>query len=280
MRFKRIFGVDWSGAGRDDECNRSLAVAVWSETDMVAKIDYSWRRQRSTRLEFQEWLIEVLRPKNPPALIGLDFGFGYPRGASRILFGSEAWKCVREQMATLMAQHDTARAVALEINRPYGKNGPFRDKDRSNFHFYLSNGVPYLRLVEQFVPQAISQWYMGSGATVALSSITGMALLGRLLRLRHKGECKFRVFPFENIELELHAIVEIYPALYPLPTGYVWQSQHERDAVRAATHLVKLSDHPSGLMLPTVPGIEDATLHQYAREEGWIAGVTPIITSA
>ena len=226
MTFRRIFGVDWSGRGRDDESNRNLAVAAWSEADMVARVENSWCRQRRTRLDLENWLAEILRPGSPAALIGLDFGFGYPRGAAKVVFNADSWQSLYEQMAKLMELHVKARKVAIEINERFGENGPFRDNaDRSNFQFYLSKGISYFRLVERFIPQAISQWYIGSGPTVGLSSIAGMALLGRLLRRRAEGECKFRIFPFETFESDSHGIVEIYPAICPEPNNPNWENK-------------------------------------------------------
>jgi hypothetical protein len=272
MPFKYIVGIDWSGAHRDDETNRGLAVAVWNEPNQLAATNDFWCRHRRTRRELERWLTELLRPGNPTSLVGLDFGFGYPRGAAKIVFNVDTWHCLFEQMATLMERYGTARCVATEINKRFGGNGPFRDNsDRANFQFYLANGISYLRLVERFVPQAISQWYIGSGATVGLSSIAGMALLGRLLRRREKGECKFQVFPFENLEADSHVIVEIYPAIYSLPNTVNWQNNHERDAIRAATKLAALANHSSGFILPIIPGVENVKVH--AGEEGWIAGV-------
>jgi hypothetical protein len=109
MTFRRIFGVDWSGRGRDDESNRNLAVAAWSEADMVARVENSWCRQRRTRLDLENWLAEILRPGSPAALIGLDFGFGYPRGAAKVVFNADSWQSLYEQMAKLMEHHGKAR---------------------------------------------------------------------------------------------------------------------------------------------------------------------------
>jgi hypothetical protein len=96
MTFRKIFGVDWSGRGRDDESNRNLAVAAWSD---------SWCRQRRTRLELENWLAEILRPGSPAALIGLDFGFGYPRGAAEVVFNADSWQSLYEQMAAFRTSH-------------------------------------------------------------------------------------------------------------------------------------------------------------------------------
>jgi hypothetical protein len=73
----------------------------------------SWCRQRRTRLDLENWLAGILRPGSPAALIGLDFGFGYPRGAAKVVFDADSWQSLYEQMAKLMEHHGKARKVAI-----------------------------------------------------------------------------------------------------------------------------------------------------------------------
>jgi len=81
----------------------------------------------------------------------------------------------------------TARATAQAINNQprFSGHGPFRfDADRNDFRFGLDHGVPYYRHTELVAPQAISQWYLGSGGNVGFHSITGMAAIDDLIKQR------------------------------------------------------------------------------------------------
>lgn len=163
-----------------------------------------------------------------------------------------------------MEEHGTARAVATQaVNaRPeFGGHGPYRfDENRNDFRFYLDHGVRYYREVETFVPQALSPWYVGSGAAVGFSTITGMAAIGELLHARDRGDCDFRVWPFEDAEDGRSVLAEVYPAIWPHPgTGH--SSNDERDASKIAEHL-------------SVCATSNVLLSTAAKEEGWILGVS------
>ena len=101
-------------------------------------------------------------------------------------------------ISNLYTEEGTARSVAQRVNASpsFGGHGPYRFNDtRTDFRFYLDNGTSYYRLVEKAVPQAISQWYLGSGGTVGFSTITGLAALDQLMTLREKGHLDFQVWP-------------------------------------------------------------------------------------
>ena len=223
--------------------------------------------------EFGEWLTEKLAPTEPSTLLGLDFGFGYPAPAASVVFGASRW----EELALLLAKHleqesAKARDVAESINERFGNASPFRtNASRNDPRFYLEHGVPYFRLTEQFAPQAISQWYIGSGAAVGLSTMTGLACLGRLVHRREAGRADFSVFPFEELKGR-HVIVEIYPALYgsvetKVPKG------HRHDAEKSARWLRKHCKGREVLSLPSIPKVDPVLLRKQALAEGWILGI-------
>lgn len=124
--------------------------------------------------------------------------------------------------------------------------------------------------METYVPQAISQWYLGSGATVGYSTITGIAALGDLLDRRDQGQCDFRVFPFEDIEAGVHVLAEVFPAIWAKPPAG-WSGEHERDALRTVIGLASTE----GELLRFPSAVENHFPGALARvqEEGWITGV-------
>ncbi|PPE80331.1 hypothetical protein C3941_09210 [Kaistia algarum] len=160
---------------------------------------------------------------------------------------------------------------AINSQPKFKGNGPFRtNEDRTNVRFYLDRGVPYYRLVETFVPQAISQWYVGSGATVAFSTLTGLAALGSLLARRDRSEVAFAVHPFEAPRAGTHALVEVYPAIWPKHSD-VTANEHQRDALRAANGLRGLGARV--FSVPPLSTLGTDGVETRIGEEGWIAGV-------
>ena len=264
--FLRHVGVDWSGAGKSDRTARGLAIAEYrGERSEVVR----WHASRRSREEAIEWLKKVLAPDLPPTVVGMDFSFGFPVGALSKVFGVTEWRDLAVLLKHMLAAEGTAFAVAQQINaKPqFNGHGPFRlNETRNDFRFYLANEVPYYRLVENFVPQAISAWYLGSGSTVGYSTITGIAALGHLLASREHGLCDFRVHPFEPIEKGVHVLAEVYPSIWPKPVNAVFRDDHERDAIRIAIALAAIT--PDDFVLPS-----RARADGRVREEGWILGV-------
>jgi hypothetical protein len=259
--FARQIGVDWSGGGRSDESQRGLAVAICEDGGSVRQAN--WFDKRRSRDELVSFLIRELHPSKPRTIVGMDFCFGLPAGAGKLLFGKEGWQESSFGMRALTEEHGTARAVAQAVNaRPeFGGHGPYRfDENRNDFRFYLDHGVRYYREVETFVPQALSPWYVGSGAAVGFSTITGMAAIGELLQARSRGECDFRVWPFEDVDDERHVLAEVYPAIWPHPeTEHA--SHDERDAAKIVAALSKMDGPPH-----SPPNVGNS--------EGWILSVS------
>lgn len=276
MQIEICVGVDWSGSGSEDS-KSDLAVAKWRRGEAIPKIINGPEGKRWSRMQLTAWLAETLRPGESTALVGLDFGFGYPRGAAHNIFGTVDWCTLTRRMTELIEYHGTARGVAHSINEdPYFEgHGPFRIEDRNDLRYYVDHGIAYYRMTELFAPQAISQWYLGKGAAVGFSTITGLAALGRLIRLREQGLIDFRVFPFEQITSATHLLVEMYPAI--LPEAQVKSgNNHERDALRIVGWLHSISgpgDIMQNVKIPDIPGRRAEEVANYAQEEGWIVGV-------
>ncbi len=183
------------------------------------------------------------------------------------------------------ADEGTARATARRVNLSdrFEGHGPYRfDDDRADFCFYLDEKVSYYRLVETVIPQAISQWYLGSGGTVGFSSITGMAALRHLMNMRAQGEIDFRVWPQEGLtpDADKHVIVESYPAVYPEPPDYgECTDEHCRDAWKVLQWMLReANDRTLKCRFEMAPKpfgrIEGVSFEDQIRFEGWIFGVS------
>jgi len=269
--FERWVAVDWSGSGTDSKRASGLAVALWSAER--SELEFAHPQPRS-RQEMTGWLAGKLSPTEPPTLIGLDFGFGYPAPAASVVFGAKGWRDLTFRIAELLERHGTAREVAGFLNSvpSFNGHGPFRLENRNDHHFYVEHGVPYLRLTEQFAPQAISQWYLGPGAALGFSTITGLACVGRLIKLQENGATDFAVFPFESPTQARHVVAEIYPALYP-SAGTKELRGHRHDAEKSVRWLHQHYRHKDALRLPSIPGFEADVIRHQACEEGWILGI-------
>jgi hypothetical protein len=219
LMFDRIVSIDWSGAGSEEE-RVSLRIAVWEKDGDCCRIRLppaSGTTRKWRRSECRDYLRQVLSDAKR-TLVGMDFGFGLPWGSEIAIFRVRGWREMIKSIGQLYEVNGTARAAAQVINSMPHLNGhgPYRFNDsRTDYRFYLDNGVPYYRLTELAAPQAISQWYMGSGGTVAFHTITGLAAIDWLISLRHKDGLRFAVWPFEEVEPNQNVLVETYPAICP-----------------------------------------------------------------
>lgn len=245
--FEHIVSVDWSGAATEEK-RVNLRVAVYDAALNRSKVlDDNARGgpvRSWSRAGFRRWLIEWLMHK-PPTLVAMDFGFGFPWGADTALFGVQGWRPLLWEFGRLYAEKGTARDTAKAINAQprFRGHGPFRfDDSRNDIRFGLDHGVAYYRFTELIAPQAISQWYLGSGGTVGFHSITGMAMLDDLIRRREAGQLDFEVWPQETLEPsgDRHVLVESYPAICPKPSDFgpcKDNDADQKDAWRVLVHL-------------------------------------------
>ncbi|HET9227318.1 MAG TPA: hypothetical protein VFR31_11670, partial [Thermoanaerobaculia bacterium] len=141
--------------------------------------------------------------------------------------------------------------------------------------------VPYYRLIELVMPQAISVWYVGSGATVGFHTITGLVCLATLLDLREEGLIDFSVWPHEGQSGPFpgHVLLEGYPAVFPRLADYgpcrdedecdAWRMLEGMRIMNAAGQLEHNLRLPTDVLSRLVPdGL------QRVQFEGWIMGVT------
>ena len=284
--FERYIGIDWSGASTDDA---RVDVRVAMVTDGGPRIvPPPYPRARAwTRNECVRRLCEELKGDQPRTLVAIDMPFGLPWGADQALFGVEGWHNLVTEMARRYGEAsppNVARETAISINEDHPEAPPYRfDEGRNDRRFYLQHGVAYWRLVEDVVPQAISAWYVGSGASVGLQTISGMAAMSRLLLARDRGEIAFTAWPHEGLALPTagHVIAECYPALSPrhakLAETY---DRHERDALAVSTWFAALDQDgrlapmfaPPELPFGRVVNLSFADQIQF---EGWMLGASP-----
>jgi len=237
-----------------------------------------------SRANAYQYLESVLRPGEPRTIVAIDFGFGLPWGADTAIFNCTGWRKMIDCIECLYSQHRTARATGQTINSypQFQGHGPFRFNDgRSDARFYLDRGVAYYRLVEVAIPQAISQWYMGSGGAVGFHTISGLSALSRLLAQRDSGKLTFAVWPQEGLQMptEKHLVVESYPAICPRLEDYgPCVDDDQRDAWQVLQWLLSQQNagnlpHLFSILSKPYGRHDGASFKQQIEFEGWIVGV-------
>ncbi|TWW11161.1 hypothetical protein E3A20_05200 [Planctomyces bekefii] len=281
--FERIISIDWSGAGNEEE-RVPLRVAVWDNDAGACRIELppangiirSWRRR-----EVREYLRRVLQEQKR-TLVGMDFGFGLPWRSDQQVFQTKGWRAMLQQVGQLYAHGGTARSTAQGINelQRFGGHGPYRFNEcRTDFRFYLANNVAYYRITELAAPQAISQWYLGSGGTVGFHTISGLSALDWLIGLREQNQLKFAVWPFESVGDDVHVLVETYPAICPQCADYgPCQGDDERDAWKVLQTLVHHNQNGTLDAFFHIPEqhfgrTTDVAFSAQVGFEGWIFGL-------
>jgi hypothetical protein len=241
----------------------------------------------------------------------MDFGFGLPWGADRAVFGVTGWHEMLRKVAERYDENGIARETAKAVNAEnrFDGHGPYRfDHSRNDFRFYLDTGVAYYRLAELVVPQASSQWNLckNKGA-VGFHSITGMAMLDQLIRLRTDKKIDFVVWPHESDRPDgkKHCLVECYPAICPMlscpkcNTPYPprssngpyevrrcascqqpgqWKDSHQEDAWKVLQRLLSKRDAgqlPQMFQIKEHPfgRISGVDFRKQIEFEGWIIGL-------
>lgn len=284
--FERIISIDWSGANVENLGVDLRVTSFDGGTDECHIINrhhgnrefVSW-----TRSACREWLIARLH-EAPTTLIACDFGFGLPWGADSALFDVVGWREMIRSIGQLYRTQETARASAHMINAmaKFNGHGPYRfNENRSDFRFHFDHGVGYYRLTEMLSPEAISQWYMGSGATVGFHTITGLAAIDELICLREKGEIDFEVWPHETMSPsgDKHVLVESYPSICPDLDNYgACRDEHQRDAWKVLQFLVAARANETLLQMFDIPEqpcgrIAEVPFETQIQFEGYILGL-------
>ena len=216
----------------------------------------------------------------------MDFALGVPWNSDRALFKVKGWHALVNKIASVyesfLGSKAPARCVANEINATFAECGPFRtNATRSNFRFYTENDIAYYRHTDTLTPQAISVWYIGSGAQVGLQSISGLYGLSQLLDRRDSRDIRFKVWPHETSSVAHgeHVLAECYPAICPEPDDWdECQDEHERSAWRVLQFLTRHREANSLESLFTItPRLagryEGVPFERQVEFEGYILGL-------
>ncbi len=267
--FRKFIGIDWSGDARGGR--RKIAIAQMMSGEELAKLIAG--SDRWSRDQVKDWLLQALKfEEECPCLVGLDFGFGYPLGAAKTVFGAKSWLELPFVIRELLSKHLTAKSAIISLNEKFNGHEPFRTAHANRTTFYARNRISRFRISELFAPGSLSVWDDVKGAQVALSTFTGLSALADLIEARERKQINFKVFPFEKISEGDNVLAEVYPALFPSRT---YPKSHSGDALKIAHWM---SEEDKNGTINSFLSIPQATIYgqrliDAAHEEGWILGV-------
>jgi molybdopterin-guanine dinucleotide biosynthesis protein B len=151
--------------------------------------------------------------------IGVDFALGYPKGfAPRLTSQPQAravWHWLAGQITDSPANLNNRFAVADQINRQFGGQGPFwgHPQGQSFAHLsprkrvdYAALGLAERREVELVVPRAQPVWKLFTTGSVGGQSLMGLPMIHRLAT-QHGAS----VWPFDAPSSL--TVAEVYPSL-------------------------------------------------------------------
>ena len=217
-RFDRIAVVDWSASSAPPR-NRPKADAIWIGQASAAGVETTYQPSRHLAEAAIVSLIAQARAVGESLLIGVDFALGYPKGfAPRLTSQPQAravWHWLAGQITDSPANLNNRFAVADQINRQFGGQGPFwgHPQGQSFAHLsprkrvdYAALGLAERREVELVVPRAQPVWKLFTTGSVGGQSLMGLPMIHRLAT-QHGAS----VWPFDAPSSL--TVAEVYPSL-------------------------------------------------------------------
>lgn len=296
-KFERFIGIDWSGAGGENDRVKLRVVEAGeglegprSVSPGVRSTTRNWKRA-----ELREFLREeVFRSGGRRTIVGIDAAMGYPVGTAEAVFGADGWRSMVKRLGAAVRdrKHGDLKDVIDEFNDGHVDDGgvPFfyrgSDKeerswyrdDQTSHGFFTAHGVGYYRMIDMLIPGAISVFYTGPGPMVAYHTMTCLRMLDELLVVRDDSdELDFGVWVHEeDWRRRRHLVVEAYPAVFPEPTTSRESNSNDYiDALKIAEWMWKGSRDEKLRSFLDIDQDAPRGMRRIIGEEGWVLGVEP-----
>jgi len=280
-RFARFVAIDWSGAKGRRHKGIAIAEARGDAAPRLVRPGHVW-----SRTEVLDWLLTEARRQ--PTLFGFDFSFAPPfveRGA---------------YLPGEVGVPDTARDfwAYVDVRAPdedLGAASFLEQVHRRHFYFGIADGVKAdfvrfrrcdARLNEQGGRKTASAYDAIGAAQVAKASFSGMRLLHHLAG-------RVAIWPFDDLQQDGSAVVEIYTRIYLRNAGMSGTKLRSRaDLNRALAGLgsppARLRSEPNDHQTDALVTAAGMRAHaadprafapvgltpELARTEGWTFGIT------
>lgn len=291
MLFDAIAIIDWSGRGKPSAAYPvpdAIHAACLSPEGME-------RRYFPTRAAACAWMEALARDclgQDRRLLLGLDFPFGYPRGAALRIAGREGaaalWSALASMIEDDRANRSNRFEVAARINAAFQGEGPFwgvpaqaarPDLLATRRKPWPDALIPEKRLAETRARGAKSVWQLGGAGAVGSQALLGIPRLDALRRTPDLAP-HVAVWPFDTGFAPPRrpiCLAEIYPSLLGPALDAGQQAWEIRDAAQVrllAEHFAALDlDGALAPLFARPEGLSDEEAGIAAREEGWILGL-------
>lgn len=276
-RFDTFVIVDWSAASTLSPATPS-ANAIWigvAQCDGPARTIYCRGRvEAETKIR---GLMLQEQAAGRRVLMGFDFPFGYPKGFSRRVAGSDdplvLWDWLAERITDTDRNENNRFDVAEEINAKFEGPGPLWGKPRRdrwpgvpfNKEGITFDAIGEKRACDEVARAASSCFQLFFNPTVGSQVLMGLPMLSRLRRLPGVA-----VWPFQDCADAQVVLAEVWPGLIETAVRNAVTAAGDgaiRDEIQVrllARALLKLEPETLAGMMQDLP--------DSAREEAWILG--------
>ena len=278
-KFDRYIGVDYSGADLPTKRMPGLAVCVVNrrgcaefppplQDGPVNQHVVNWNRRDIAR-----WLVERLKERETPTLVGIDHAFSFPLDyfEQHLHLTSVPWDDFLDDFQECWPTDQNGVTVRSQYNRQLRR---MMGIERGEYCFGLPN---WARLTDPPGASMVFNFLTKRGE-VATSTHAGLPWLRYIRRELREAEVPVRFWPFDGWEIceGRSVVVEAYPRIWREDVDPRGENDHQQDAHIIARWMWE-ADRDSRLEACFAPNLNGA---QYvrAREEGWIFGVMdPIV---
>jgi precorrin-8X/cobalt-precorrin-8 methylmutase len=276
--FDRYIAVDWSAANSPQIGVDSIWIAELGSDGPRPSVNPPTRAQATTLLIER---IRAARAAGERVMVGLDFVFGYPRGAAAAITGKPGWRAMWQAIAAGVEDGPDNRsnrfALAARFNRALELEHFWGHPHQHVYagltptkplHGYLH--IPEHRLAERYVKGPQPSWKLTGAGSVGSQTLLGIA---RLQQIR-QAVPEAAVWPFETAfehSLAPVTLVEIYPTMFPL-TGSATPKDREQVEISVARFAELDAAGRLGEFLSAPRKLSESEKRAVLEEEGWIAG--------
>jgi precorrin-8X/cobalt-precorrin-8 methylmutase len=285
--FDRYIAVDWSANDKPKGGKDSIWLAEAAAAGgQITALNIRTRFEAMTVL--RKRLAEAI-DLGERTLVGFDFPFGYPAGASSVLTGGDGWQALWELLSREIVDNEKNKSnrfvVADQMNErladvgpkfwgcPAGAAGDHLSTKKDGVRF---GNIAEFRQTERLAKGAKSVWQLHYNGCVGSQCLLGLAWLEKLRHDTHLGPY-VSVWPYEtDFERSISKpiiLAEIYPSFgLKLDATIAIKDQAQ---VEAQVRLFQAFDQSGRLaeLLSFPPGVDQAWRGTAVTEEGWILGV-------
>lgn len=254
--FQRYIGIDYSGAETPTQSLPGLRVYAASPTATPYEVQPPPSpRKYWTRKGIAEWLVETL-VDGPPALVGIDHGFSFPRQYFEKYALAHDWPLFLDDF---QKHWPTDECYVLDVREGCWGNGAARSGDSR-----------WRRITELRARSAKSVFHFDCQGQVATSTHAGIPWLRYV---RQKVGSRVHFWPFDGWTPlpGMSVVAEVYPRLWSSGFPSQERTQDQQDAF-ATAEWSRRADADGSLVGYFQPEMEPAD-RKVAEIEGWILGV-------